>query len=281
LIDYIDNMTCQPVSSTNRKPPERFMNRKHNKVPDSPFRVVIIGGGFTGATLAAQLLRKGNATLSVTVIERTTPLGRGVAYGTQYGWHLLNVAASNMSAFPDDPEHFQRWALANYDSGVEPTSFLPRRIYGQYIESILRETADQHRDQFEWRQDEALHVVCTDGKAEVFLHGGNVIIADKVVLAVGNFPPSNPYLPGREHRSQRYVSFAWSADALDQVAFNSSVLLVGSGLTSVDQVVALRAANSEAQSISFRVAVYCPRGTRRPLRGHRSGTRARPARYVD
>jgi uncharacterized NAD(P)/FAD-binding protein YdhS len=240
MIDFIDNCHNRLTMPIERAR-EHSVNRKRENTGTSRLRVAIIGGGFTGVTLAAQLLRKGNDALSVVLIERGAPLGRGVAYGTQYGWHLLNVPTSNMSAFPDDPEHFQHWALANYDSGVEPASFLPRRIYGQYIESIIRETADQHRDQFEWRQDEALHVVCTDGKAEVFLHSGDVIIADKVVLAVGNFPPSNPYLPGREHRGQRYVSFAWSADALDQVAFNSSVLLVGSGLTSVDQVVALRA----------------------------------------
>ena len=104
------------------------MNRKHVKAVNSQFRIAIIGGGFTGAILAAQLLRKGNASLSVVVIERAAPPGRGVAYGTQYGWHLLNVPASNMSAFPDDPEHFLRWAQGNYDSGVEPSSFLPRRI---------------------------------------------------------------------------------------------------------------------------------------------------------
>jgi uncharacterized NAD(P)/FAD-binding protein YdhS len=237
LLDNIHNQSGVPIE----KASEHSLNRKRENSGKPRLQVAIIGGGFTGATLAAQLLRQGNDSLSVTVIERAASLGRGIAYGTQYGWHLLNLPAGNMSVFPDDPEHFQRWALANYDSGVEPASFLPRRIYGQYIESILMDTADQHRDQFEWRQDEALHVVCTDGKAEVFLHSGDVIFANKVVLALGNFPPSTPYLPGREHRSRRYVSFAWSTDALEQVAFNTSVLLVGSGLTSIDQVVALRA----------------------------------------
>jgi uncharacterized NAD(P)/FAD-binding protein YdhS len=241
MIDLIDNRKHNRLTVPIEKASEHTVTRKRESTATPRLRVAIIGGGFTGATLAAQLLRKGNAALSVVLIERANPPGRGVAYSTQYGWHLLNVPASNMSAFPDDPEHFQRWALANFETGVEPASFLPRRIYGQYIESVLRETADQHHRQFEWRQDEAIYVICTNGNAEVFLHSGQVIVADKVVLAVGNFPPSNPYLPGREHRSKRFVSFAWSADALDQVACCTSVLLVGSGLTSIDQVLALRA----------------------------------------
>jgi uncharacterized NAD(P)/FAD-binding protein YdhS len=221
--------------------PEPSLRRTHDKARNSRFGVAIIGGGFTGATLAAQLLRRGDSTLSVIMIERATPPGRGVAYGTQYGWHLLNVPAINMSAFPDDPEHFLRWARDNYDYGVEPASFLPRRIYGQYIESVLRETTDLHPGQFEWRQDEVVHVVCTNGNNELFLHNGEVILADKMVLAVGNFPPSNPYLPGREFHGKRYVSFAWSARALQNISQDSNVLLIGSGLTSVDLAMALRA----------------------------------------
>lgn len=239
MIDKVDNMNFNDWSQLHPMHPEPS-SRAKNDNPRSRFAVAIIGGGFTGAILAAQLLRHGDSSLSVIVIERATSPGRGVAYSTQYGWHLLNVPAINMSAFPDDPEHFLRWARHNFDYGVEPASFLPRRIYGQYIESVLRETTDRHRDQLEWRQDEVVYLVCTDGNRELFLHSGDVIHADKIVLAVGNFPPSNPYLPGREYRSQRYVSFAWSASALQNISRDSDVLLVGSGLTSVDLAMALR-----------------------------------------
>src|SRR5271165_2661824 len=227
-----------PVHSQTQ--PEHSSRSRSYQARNSQFGVAIIGGGFTGATLAAQLLRHGDSSLSVIVIERATPPGRGVAYGTQYGWHLLNAPAINMSAFPDDPEHFLRWVRDNFEYGVSPASFLPRRIYGQYIESVLRETTDRHREQFEWRQDEVVYLVCTNGDRELFLHSGDVVHADKVVLAVGNFPPSNPYLPGREYRSKLYVSFAWSANALDNIPRDSNVLLVGSGLTSVDLAMALR-----------------------------------------
>jgi uncharacterized NAD(P)/FAD-binding protein YdhS len=209
-------------------------------LPSSRFTVAIIGGGFTGTTLAAQLLRADPA-VSVVVIERFSLPGRGVAYGTQYGLHLLNVPARSMSAFADDPEHFLRWARLNYDVGVEPDAFLPRRVYGQYVASLLPELCDAHEGRLEWRQDEAFSISRTGERAEVRLRSGPKIVADRVVLAVGNFRPSDPPLPGKPNRSSRYVPFAWSAGALQGVEREQSVLLIGSGLTSVDLSLALRA----------------------------------------
>jgi uncharacterized NAD(P)/FAD-binding protein YdhS len=53
--------------------------------------LAIVGGGFSGAMLAVQLLRRG---ARVTLIERERPPGRGLAYGAAYPIHLLNVRAA-------------------------------------------------------------------------------------------------------------------------------------------------------------------------------------------
>ena len=90
--------------------------------------VAIIGGRFTGATLAAQLLRKSGGSVSVFLIERGGRLGRGGAYSTECEEHLLNVLARNMSAYPDDPEHFLEWARLNHVPGASPDDYLPRPL---------------------------------------------------------------------------------------------------------------------------------------------------------
>src|SRR3954453_11900302 len=52
--------------------------------------VAIIGGGFSGTILAAQLARRGIASV---LIDGSGRMGRGVAYSTTEPTHLLNVRA--------------------------------------------------------------------------------------------------------------------------------------------------------------------------------------------
>jgi hydroxyacylglutathione hydrolase len=206
----------------------------------SQFTVAIIGGGFTGATLAAQLLRKSGGRLSVFLIERAARLGRGVAYSTECSEHLLNVRARNMSAYPEDPERFLKWVRFNHDPGASPDDYLPRTLYGHYVASELQQEIERHPGHVEHVQDEAVSIARVGGTAEIRLRSGRKLFADKVVIALGNFPPGDPRLPGRTTPSLRYVSNPWKASALGDVSHDSSILLVGSGLTSVDVAITLR-----------------------------------------
>ena len=201
----------------------------------------IIGGGFTGAALAAQLLRRADPSLRMIVVERSSAPGRGVAYGTQFNWHLLNVPAGKMSMFPNEPEHFLRWAQRNYDRMVGAGSFLPRRVYGQYVDAVLREAQAVSAGRLHWLQDEALMVQPGTRGGEILLRSGERVIVQKVVLALGNLPPSDPPLPGITSNSSHYFGYAWSPAALDGVENERDILLIGSGLTSVDITMALRA----------------------------------------
>jgi len=208
----------------------------------SQCRVAIIGGGFTGSILAAQLLRRDPSTF-VTLVDPAPVVGLGVAYATTYASYLLNVPAGNMSALPDAPEHFVRWAQLNYDSEVAAEDFLPRRVYGQYVQSILRE--EERRSPYRLRiiREEAASVVHRDGTARVILAGGQSITADKVVLALGNFPAGSHRLSGMSSVGASFISHAWTLNALElqEISNKKSVLLIGSGLTAVDLVIALRA----------------------------------------
>jgi uncharacterized NAD(P)/FAD-binding protein YdhS len=87
--------------------------------------IAIVGGGASGTLLAAQLLRAGAA--RVVLIERAGRLGRGVAYGTGFAGHLLNVPAASMSALPDDPDHLLRFLREHHDPATAPTTFVPVR----------------------------------------------------------------------------------------------------------------------------------------------------------
>ena len=208
-------------------------------------RIAIIGGGFSGACLAAELLRAGDPSLSVTLIERGPSPGRGVAYGTHCAGHLLNVPAQKMSALASDASHFLRWAQRHHDHHVQPGDFLPRRVYGRYVESVLREAIEGSASRFECRREEAISLTWRGDQAEISLHGGERILADKVVFALGNFAPANPRIPGLTETSSRYVSNPWQENALANIELGNieneqSILLIGSGLTSVDVAISLR-----------------------------------------
>lgn len=219
--------------------------------PAQKYSVAVIGGGFSGTTLAAQLLRNSGPSFSIAVIERTGLPGRGLAYGTESDAHLLNVPAKDMSAFPEDPEHFLRWAKSNFDWDTQPGSFLPRPVYGRYLGSLLSDAilSDGER-RLQWKKDEARSIASTgDIEIEIELRSGARILADKVVLALGNFPSGDPLLPGRNAANrphdlhdlpQLYFASPWSAASFAGLDGLASILLLGSGLTAIDAAVELR-----------------------------------------
>src|SRR5882672_2889090 len=111
---------------------------------EHPRTLVVIGGGFSGAALAIQLLRQPvSAATRVVVIERGEAIGRGVAYARRDYPYLLNVPASQMSAFADWPLDFVDFAASRGIAGAAQ-AFLPRQLYGEYLSARL-ESAEHRR----------------------------------------------------------------------------------------------------------------------------------------
>ena len=155
--------------------------------------------------LAVNLLRRVPG-LSVAVLDKGPLPGRGLAYGTKYDGHLLNVPAGNMSALPEEPDHFLRWARANYTESVEPTSFLPRSLYGRYVSSLLEEATRPGRgESFRWIQGEVTSLARERSHVAIRLKDGSTLVTKVVVLAVGNFPPAHLNIPGLPEDSERYA----------------------------------------------------------------------------
>jgi uncharacterized NAD(P)/FAD-binding protein YdhS len=203
--------------------------------------IAIVGGGFSGTMLAVHLLQNGSAFDSIVLIERGPLPGRGVAYGSDFEGHLLNVRAKNMSAYPDAPDHFVKWAQQNHSASVKPDDYLPRPVYGQYIASQLREAVRRYPGKLRCIQNEVISVSQVEGVAKIALAHGQTLKADKVVLALGNFPPADLALPGKTASSARFMANPWLAKKAFDTNHDKSILLIGSGLTSVDTVLELRA----------------------------------------
>src|ERR1700685_3385208 len=98
---------------------------------------VIVGGGFSGTVLAANLLRRPPAGgADVVLIERSTVMGRGVSSAAPDFPYLLNVPAPRSSADSRDPLQFLRFAQ-NKLANVDGEDFLPRALYGDYLQALL------------------------------------------------------------------------------------------------------------------------------------------------
>jgi uncharacterized NAD(P)/FAD-binding protein YdhS len=209
--------------------------------------IVIIGGGVSGALVATNLLRQASAPLRIVIVERTPPIGRGVAYGTDCPDHFLNVPAGRMGAFPDAPDHFYKWVAARvgrstFPKTITPTDFLPRTLYGQYIYSVLTDArnAASKDVMFETVVGEAIDIEEKSGSALVLLKDGRSIEAARVVLALGNLPGEYPMKKASQFfHGPRYVHVPWIDDALEGVRPEDEILIVGAGLTAADIITQL------------------------------------------
>ena len=211
---------------------------------------MVIGAGFSGTTVAINLLRAAPATVErVFLVERADRNVGGVAYQTPSASHTLNVPAGRMSAFEDDPDHFLRYVRLR-EPALTGGSFVPRRLYGEYLADTLEQA----------RRESALplirvsgEVVAVDERSDgvaLTLGDGRVLTADQALLAIGNYPPSNPPVSDEAFfTSIRYAGDPWARDALEMDR-REDVLLIGTGLTMCDVALALRDADHRGRMVA-------------------------------
>jgi uncharacterized NAD(P)/FAD-binding protein YdhS len=198
-----------------------------------PVRIAVIGGGASGVLAAANLARATGGHAEIVLIERGGDMGRGLAYSTRQPDHLLNVRASNMSAFADDPDHFFRWLLVRGSEfgleGVTPACFAPRMIYGEYVRDLLNERTAQA---VRCVMDECVAVEESGRGVRVRLRSHGALDVDLAILATGHDVRATP-VGGVEARD------AWDKDGLETIGRDEAILIVGTGLTMVDVVLSL------------------------------------------
>jgi uncharacterized NAD(P)/FAD-binding protein YdhS len=201
--------------------------------------IAIVGGGFSGSMTAAHILRTARSPLRVVLIERRGAVGEGVAYATRESAHLLNVPAGNMSAWPDRPEDFVKWALRRREA-VLPTDFLPREWYGDYIRDTLRGAAQGADAELSIVFDEVRRVAKKPGVGWMLhLARGSSLSANAVVLAIGHCPPSDPIGTKWIGPKARFITDPWRPFAMNAIRGDEPIVVLGSGLTAVDTVLSL------------------------------------------
>ncbi|BAQ80622.1 FAD/NAD(P)-binding protein [Pseudomonas sp. St29] len=230
----------------------------HNHTPptipaDPDADILIVGGGLSGALLAAQLLRRPGRR-RILVIEPRNELGRGEAYSAVELGHTLNGNAARMSVDPDNADDLTQWLTRHIAEGGWPESdrqhvpvselFPPRGLFGVYVQQRLAEAQAQGRGQgssVSHVQGEAVDLEIEPDGVLLTLADGRQLRGARAVLATGMFPAART----PQTRSSGLNAAAldpWDVAAMARLDPRATVLIIGSGLTMVDAVVSLEQA---------------------------------------
>jgi len=214
-----------------------------------PRTIVVVGAGFSGTAVTTGLLRLPHPQpVRVVLIERNPESG-GAAYAPAQSPYLLNVPAGRMSASSVEPLEFLNFAR-RIDPEATQNDFLPRALYGQYLEASLLSAAKAAPPEVRLQRLRA-EVITIErppraSSIDLLLDNGWRITADSVVLAPGN--PAPAALPGSEKlNAAQYLADPWAARRA--LRSGEAVLVAGTGLTMAD--VALAAADATAGAVTI------------------------------
>jgi uncharacterized NAD(P)/FAD-binding protein YdhS len=238
--------------------------------------LVIVGAGFSGTVLTANLLRRPPPQgADIVLIERGSVMGRGVAYAERDFPYLLNVPAARLSADSRDPLQFLRFAQARLPN-VDGEDFLPRALYGDYLQEMLDRSEREAPGHVRLVRvfGEVTGVTRESGAAPlgVQIKGRAPIGADAVILALGN-PPA--LLPPWAAELRGHDAFRQDPRDLPQhLGAEHAVLIIGNGLTMADAAAALSRHGDSIptlHTISRRGLVPKPQTVFHPQAMHGSG----------
>jgi uncharacterized NAD(P)/FAD-binding protein YdhS len=228
----------------------------------------VIGGGFCGAFFAAQLAQYSQYPVTISVIEPRAMLGGGVAYSSTDPAHRINVPASRMTLFPENPLHFDEWFRRGGELDTDPDAIwhdgnaYPRRAaFGRYVAQIVASRRHARPGvTIAHIRDMAISVEATGAGYTIHTAQGEQIEAGIVVLATSHPPPGLPAGIAHLAEDPAVIADPWRHDALQNVRPDEDVLIIGAGLTMADVVASLSRRGHKGQITAFSRRGLLPRG---------------------
>ncbi len=214
--------------------------------------IAIIGAGFSGTATAVHLLRRARSPVRIVLIDDQPEIAAGLAYAPGHGDCLLNVPAGQMSLDASSPDELVDFALRQ-GMQIGPQEFLSRALYGRYLcESLQRARASSGMECTRvWGRVARLAQFHNRARSwRIDLEDGHLILADEVVLAIGNPRPSR--LPALQaiRGTSWYVHDPWGEWPQETLqTAPRRVLLLGTGLTMADVALRLALRGSEPPEI--------------------------------
>lgn len=220
--------------------------------------IAIVGGGFTGAAVAANLARNvASDGAAIVVFEPRGRLGAGLAYDTDNPAHRINVPAARMSLVPDDPDDFLNWMAAKGEPLGDPDALAvdgnlyPRRaVFGRYVCEFAAPFLKSGK--VEHRRERVEHIERSGNRWRLGSSAGTDLLADIVVIATTHPAPCAPRgMDQALHGHPRYVPDSTVAGALDCIRADDHVLVIGNGLTAADVIASLGLADHRGPVVAL------------------------------
>lgn len=213
-------------------------------------RITIVGGGFSGVSAAVQLVRHSPQPLAITIVESRERVGPGLAFATHDPDHRLNGPTWAHAVDPVDGEHFKRWCAQHGVFQADPQAvqpngiaFVRRAVLGAYLEDMVHSHARWAATGSTIRtlQDRAVDAWQQDGAVTTVTERGERLTSDLLFVATGNAEPKlqAPLDPALA-RHPAVIENPLNTVRLLGIPRSARVLVVGSGLTSLDVISTLQ-----------------------------------------
>ena len=208
--------------------------------------ITVVGGGFAGTALVLQLRRQpALAQAEIHLIEPREAPGPGLAYTARRPEYLLNVRPGALSLYPDAPQHFADWLGHQPESAAGVPEFAAR--------TRLRPLPARRAGRPCWRRPPARQACIGTRPPPWLLPFAPTAAAPcswpmatilKATSWCWPWATSRPRRPaGPDHRYLHHPGYhadPWATGNLRRIGPDEEVLLIGSGLTAVDVLLALR-----------------------------------------
>lgn len=233
--------------------------------------VVIIGGGAAGVSTLYQLVellaKDHEKNTKIIVIEKSSKIGLGLAYGTEIDSpHILNLPSSAMSPIPNKPTHFIEWLrdennlpkwrhfFPNLD--IDKNEYLPRALFGMYLNDLVeatKEYAQTENIQVEFIHDEAIDIErLANNQANIkLLNNPAPLSADNVILCIGHLPPSQKEYKAFKPVKQYYETPWQTQPNMADIPISEDIIILGTRLTAIDAILTREATIEKATQAGY------------------------------
>lgn len=215
--------------------------------------VAVLGGGSVGVSFLHQLIQQMSQRAvkpapTVLLFEPRARPGAGQAYEDDLACNLLNTRADTMSPVFGDPLNFLTWLTDNQDSWrrdfpdvrLAPEEFLPRPLFGRYLEAVYREAIARGAAQgvsVTHVRESVTDLASAGTRMRLQTTTGRAFGADIVVLATGNMPSV-----AFEHLQEApgYFNSPYPGTMLaSSIGNDAPVAVIGTNLSAIDTAVSL------------------------------------------